>query len=91
MKYCRVFFKSIILYRLLASFLHFSILKLDWFQLIHCFVASQQTVGQWRLVFLIAAVIYFISNTVFILFGSSQVQPWAESDHNGDKKYTKIV
>jgi len=47
-------------------------------------VQGHQTVGQWRLVFLIAAVIYFISNTVFIFFGSSQVQPWADSDYNGD-------
>lgn len=43
-------------------------------------VKGNQTVGQWRSVFLIAAAAYFVSNTIFIALGSSQVQPWAETD-----------
>ncbi|KAK4016726.1 putative inorganic phosphate cotransporter isoform X1 [Daphnia magna] len=46
-------------------------------------VKGNQTLGQWRLVFLIAAGVYCVSNTIFLIFGSSQVQPWAECEDLG--------
>lgn len=55
------------------------------------FVIFQQTVGQWRLVFLIAAGVYTVSNTIFMIFGSSQVQPWAECEDIGEDKSRKVL
>ena len=36
----------------------------------------QQTIEKWRNVFLLAALLNTIGNTIFVLFGSGQVQPW---------------
>lgn len=43
----------------------------------------QQTLGQWRVVFLIASGVYIVSGTIFAIFGSSHVQPWAECEEIG--------
>lgn len=34
--------------------------------------------GQWRIVFFIAAGIYFLGNTLFVIFGKTDIQPWNE-------------
>ncbi|KAL1132482.1 hypothetical protein AAG570_010437 [Ranatra chinensis] len=39
-------------------------------------VVDQNNEHQWRIVFLISAAIFLIGNTIFIIFGSTQVQPW---------------
>ncbi|XP_046439306.1 putative inorganic phosphate cotransporter isoform X1 [Daphnia pulex] len=49
-------------------------------------VKGNQTLGQWRLVFLIAAGVYFVSNTIFLMFASSKVQPWAECEDLGTEE-----
>lgn len=41
-------------------------------------VNESGNVGQWRIVFFIAAGIYFVGNTMFVLFGRTSVQPWNE-------------
>ncbi|KAL7737228.1 hypothetical protein ACLKA6_005410 [Drosophila palustris] len=39
-------------------------------------VTNNKDVHQWRLVFFVAAAIYFIGNSVFLIFGRTNVQPW---------------
>ncbi len=51
----------------------------------------QQTIEAWRIVFLTAAGVYVVFNTVFLLFGSGEVQPWntyweTEEGEGGNKK-----
>ena len=36
----------------------------------------QQTIQQWRKVFIIAAVIYIVDNTVYLIFGDSREAHW---------------
>jgi len=44
----------------------------------------QNKVGNWKLVFLIAAAVYFVDNLIFIVFAKGEVQKW-----NGSKKDEK--
>lgn len=39
----------------------------------------QGSSSQWRIVFFIASGIYFIGNTLFVIFGKTEIQPWNES------------
>ncbi|XP_068218359.1 putative inorganic phosphate cotransporter [Palaemon carinicauda] len=39
-------------------------------------ISDNQTLGAWRTVFLISAATYFVCCTVFLVFGTSEVQPW---------------
>lgn len=41
-------------------------------------IFSQGNVSQWRIVFFVAAGIYFIGNTMFVIFGKTEVQSWNE-------------
>ncbi len=55
-------------------------------------IPRQQTIEAWRIVFLTAAGVYVVFNTVFLLFGSGEVQPWntywetEEGEEGGNKK-----
>lgn len=40
----------------------------------------QQTIGQWRLVYLLTVAITFVSGTAYIIFGSSELQSWNDVD-----------
>jgi ACS family sodium-dependent inorganic phosphate cotransporter-like MFS transporter 5 len=40
----------------------------------------QENEDQWQTVFLMTSGIYFVGNTIFIGFGSAQVQPWNDPD-----------
>ncbi|XP_055676467.1 putative inorganic phosphate cotransporter [Lutzomyia longipalpis] len=41
---------------------------------------------EWRVVFFVAAAIYFIGNTFFVIFGSGEIQPWNNPvRNNGDE------
>nr|XP_027222820.1 putative inorganic phosphate cotransporter isoform X2 [Penaeus vannamei] len=37
---------------------------------------GNQTLGAWRIVFLISAALYFVVTTVYLLFATDKVQPW---------------
>ncbi len=53
----------------------------------------QQTIDAWRLAFLIAAATYAVFNTIFLIFGSGEVQPWNThwiTDENDDLRVQKI-
>ncbi|KAL1132485.1 hypothetical protein AAG570_010440 [Ranatra chinensis] len=39
-------------------------------------VTDESSVSQWRIVFLISAAIFFVGNTLFIIFGSTEIQKW---------------
>ncbi|KAG8291695.1 hypothetical protein J6590_054428 [Homalodisca vitripennis] len=39
-------------------------------------VTDERSRDQWMIVFYISSVIFFIGNSVFVLFGSTEVQPW---------------
>ena len=43
------------------------------------------------MVFLIAAVVYVVSNTIFVLFGSSEVQPWARQKYPKGTKRLYVI
>lgn len=47
---------------------------------------SQGNVSQWRIVFFIAAGVYFVGNTMFVIFGETDVQPWNESQKHRKKQ-----
>lgn len=37
---------------------------------------NNETISQWSIVFYIAAGTYIITGTIFLLFGSAELQPW---------------
>ncbi|XP_023299763.2 putative inorganic phosphate cotransporter [Lucilia cuprina] len=61
-------------------------------------VTDSKNRSQWQLVFIIAAVVFFFGNLVYIIFGTAQAQPWdaedflmpkdAESSSNKDSEAT---
>ncbi|XP_039483643.1 putative inorganic phosphate cotransporter isoform X1 [Drosophila santomea] len=44
------------------------------------FPISQHNRGQWQIVFGLAAVIFFLGNVVFIIWGTAKAQPWDADD-----------
>uniref|UniRef100_A0A8D8XYV4 Putative inorganic phosphate cotransporter n=1 Tax=Cacopsylla melanoneura TaxID=428564 RepID=A0A8D8XYV4_9HEMI len=49
-------------------------------------VTVSDSVTQWQLIFMIAAGVFFFGNLIFLIFGTSEVQPWNDSDYDGSKK-----
>lgn len=43
-------------------------------------VADKHNRGQWQIVFGLAAVIFFVGNVVFIIWGTAKAQPWDADD-----------
>ncbi|XP_017297933.1 putative inorganic phosphate cotransporter [Diaphorina citri] len=52
-------------------------------------VTDNTSVSQWQTIFLIAAAIFFFGNLIFLIFGTSEVQPWNDSEYDGDKKKSR--
>ncbi|KAK7082633.1 hypothetical protein SK128_005066 [Halocaridina rubra] len=51
---------------------------------------DNQTLSAWRTIFLISAVVYFVSNTFYLIFIRADEQPWSyQSEVEGDKDETK--
>ncbi|XP_060656912.1 putative inorganic phosphate cotransporter [Drosophila nasuta] len=44
--------------------------------LVGAIVTDKQDVHQWRIIFFVAAAVYFIGNSIFIIFGRTNVQAW---------------
>ncbi|XP_050556778.1 putative inorganic phosphate cotransporter [Spodoptera frugiperda] len=44
-------------------------------------IADEDDPRQWHTVFYISSGIYFVTNLVYIIFGSSEVQPWNDPDY----------
>lgn len=49
---------------------------------------SQPTIGQWRYVFLIAAAIYAICASFYVIFGSGKRQKWDNPALDNEKSQT---
>ncbi|XP_046981779.1 putative inorganic phosphate cotransporter [Schistocerca americana] len=49
-------------------------------------VVKENTLGEWRIVFLTAAGFFFVGNLIFILFASGEVQPWNDPNYSRKKK-----
>lgn len=45
-------------------------------------ILLQKDAHQWRIVFFVAAGIYFVGNTVFIIFGRTNVQRWNDAEYS---------
>lgn len=43
-----------------------------------CFCCKQRTLREWRVVFWIMFAILFLSNCIFVWYGSADIQPWNE-------------
>ncbi|KAK9887950.1 hypothetical protein WA026_000248 [Henosepilachna vigintioctopunctata] len=54
--------------------------------MVQILVTDQSDVKQWRVVFIIAGVVYFITSTFFLIFASGEVQKW----NDGKPKEKKI-
>jgi hypothetical protein len=52
------------------------------------FYRSQPTIGQWRIVFMIAAAIYFVCASFYIIFGSGERQKWDNPALDDEKFHT---
>lgn len=44
---------------------------------------------QWRIIFFIAAGVYFFGNLQFIIFGKANIQPW--NDPDAHRKRSKFI
>ncbi|XP_059484307.1 putative inorganic phosphate cotransporter isoform X2 [Neocloeon triangulifer] len=44
-------------------------------------VTDKHDAEQWRIVWLISAAIYVVGNSVFVIFGSGETQPWNSADY----------
>lgn len=45
----------------------------------------QNTIEEWSIIFIIAAVAYILPAIIFVLFGSGNIQPWNEIKKIDDK------
>jgi len=54
--------------------------------LVQFLVTNEKDAGQWKVIFFIAAAIYMVANTFFVIFGSGEVQEWNESFEEREKR-----
>lgn len=45
--------------------------------------------NQWNVVFYLAAAIYVLGNLIFIVFGSSEIQPWNNPENANVQKQSE--
>lgn len=51
------------------------------------FIVKDETdPGEWRMVFFISAGVYFFGNLMFVLFSSTDIQPWNDPDQRDRRK-----
>lgn len=48
-------------------------------------IVGNETLSAWRTAFLIAAVLYIIPGTIYLIFTTEKVQPWVKSEKNTEK------
>lgn len=52
------------------------------------FIVKDETdPGEWRMVFFISAGVYFFGNLMFVLFSSTEIQPWNDPDQRDRRKW----
>lgn len=47
-------------------------------------ITDEKSASEWKIVFYISALIFFLGNLVFLLFGSTEVQPWNQPQKKTD-------
>ncbi|XP_049804153.1 putative inorganic phosphate cotransporter isoform X1 [Schistocerca nitens] len=53
-------------------------------------VVKENTIQEWRIVFLTAAAVFFVGNLIFVIFGDGEVQPWNDPNYSRGKKTETI-
>ncbi|XP_049775994.1 putative inorganic phosphate cotransporter isoform X2 [Schistocerca cancellata] len=49
-------------------------------------IVKENTIEEWRIVFLTAAGMFFVGNLVFVIFADGEVQPWNDPNYSRGKK-----
>ncbi|XP_047109481.1 putative inorganic phosphate cotransporter [Schistocerca piceifrons] len=49
-------------------------------------IVKENTIQEWRIVFLTAAGMLFVGNLIFVIFAKGEVQPWNEPNYSRGKK-----
>ncbi|XP_076624580.1 putative inorganic phosphate cotransporter [Colletes latitarsis] len=52
-------------------------------------VPNESNVKQWSYVFYLSAIVYFVGNLIFIIFGQGEVQPWNNYSVVKNRKYSR--
>ncbi|KAK9300538.1 hypothetical protein QLX08_006865 [Tetragonisca angustula] len=52
-------------------------------------IVYEKNVNQWNVVFYLAAAIYVLGNLIFIVFGSSEIQPWNNPENANVQKQSE--
>ncbi|KAF3423458.1 hypothetical protein E2986_10536 [Frieseomelitta varia] len=52
-------------------------------------IVYEKNVNQWNVVFYLAAAIYVLGNLIFIVFGSSEIQPWNNPENPNVQKQSE--
>ncbi|KAG5864163.1 hypothetical protein JTB14_019900 [Gonioctena quinquepunctata] len=58
--------------------------------LVQYMVEDEEDPKQWRVIFYSSAALYVAANTIFIIFGSVDIQPWNIVANNEDRENTKL-
>ncbi|XP_046991858.1 sialin-like [Schistocerca americana] len=53
-------------------------------------IVKENTIQEWRIVFLTAAGVFFVGNLIFVIFGDGEVQPWNDPNYSRGKKTETI-
>ncbi|XP_049776012.1 vesicular glutamate transporter 2-like isoform X2 [Schistocerca cancellata] len=53
-------------------------------------IVKENTIQEWRIVFLTAAAVFFVGNLIFVIFGDGEVQPWNDPNYSRGKKTETI-
>ncbi|XP_053959741.1 putative inorganic phosphate cotransporter [Anastrepha ludens] len=59
--------------------------------LVGVIVTDKHNRTQWQIIFAIAAVIFFLGNLVYIIWGTSETQPWNASDFESESDLEKAA
>lgn len=54
-------------------------------------VTEKDNIYEWRIVFFIAAGVYFFGNLMFVLFSSTDIQVWNDPEHRDRRKFISII
>ena len=72
-------------YHLNTGHLYCQVFRWIWYSDSYCIVFFQQDLEHWQTVFYIAASVYVVGNSFFLLFGSGVEQSWNKPDLNQDQ------
>ncbi|XP_046982453.1 vesicular glutamate transporter 1-like [Schistocerca americana] len=53
-------------------------------------IVKENTIQEWRIVFLTAAGVFFVGNLIFVIFADGEVQPWNAPNYSRGKNKETI-